>query len=107
MSSLPAPESPRADRDESDVADWRCVPMRADDLAGLPEAVVITAEYDPLRDQGEAYAARLGAAGVPTETVRAPGVFHGFFGMHAFIPSAQEPWDCATRALRRVFAEEA
>jgi acetyl esterase len=79
--------------------------MRADDLAGLPEAVVITAEYDPLRDQGEAYGLRLQRAGVPTEVVRAHGAFHGFFGMHAFMPSAQESWDRATRALRRVFAE--
>jgi acetyl esterase len=61
---------------------------------------VITAEYDPLRDQGEAYGRRLRAEGVPTEIVRGDGMFHGFFGMHALMPPAQEAWDVAVTALR-------
>jgi len=91
-------------RTPDDHADWRMSPLRAPDLAGLPPAVVITAEYDPLRDQGEAYGARLRAAGVLTETVRADGLFHGFFGLFEFLPAGRPVWDRAVGALRRAFA---
>jgi acetyl esterase len=87
-------------RTPADFDDWRFSPLRAESVQGLPRAVVITAEYDPLRDQGEAYGRRLRAEGVPTEIVRGDGMFHGFFGMHALMPPAQEAWDVAVTALR-------
>lgn len=87
-------------RTPADGDDWRFSPIRADDLSGLARAVVITAEFDPLRDQGEAYGEKLRAAGVPTEVVRADGLIHGFFGMHAFMPPGKDAWDVSIAALR-------
>jgi acetyl esterase len=80
-------------RDESDYADPHFSPLRAHDVAGLAPALVVVAEFDPLRDQGLAYGQRLQAAGVPTEIVHGDGVFHGFFGMHPLVEPAQGPWD--------------
>ncbi len=68
-----------------DGSDPYASPFMADDVSGLPPAFVVTAEYDPLRDEGEAYGAKLAAAGVPVETLRAEGMFHGFFGMGELI----------------------
>ena len=73
--------------------------MRSTDLSGLPPALVITAEFDPLRDEGEAYAAALESAGVPVEQVRFDGEIHGFFGMD-FLPDCVEARKLASRALR-------
>jgi acetyl esterase len=88
-------------RDERDGADWRFSPARAKDLSGLPPAFVLTAEFDPLRDQGEAYAAQLETAGCMVEARRYDGVFHGFFGMRTLMDPAQQAFDDVTKALRR------
>jgi acetyl esterase len=87
-------------RTPADFDDWRFSPIRAANHEGLARAVVITAEYDPLRDQGEEYGKVLVNAGVECETIRADGLIHGFFGMHAFMPPGQAAWDVAVNALR-------
>ena len=67
--------------DKSHGSDWRVSPLRATNLAGLAPAVVTTAWFDPLRDEGKAYAVALAAAGVPTRYYDGPGLIHGYFGL--------------------------
>src|SRR5262249_33951022 len=79
-------------------------PLRAADLSKLPPALVITAEFDPLRDEGEAYAARLDAAGVSTGKARYDGVIHGFFGMGAMLDAGKRAMAEASATLKLCFA---
>jgi acetyl esterase len=77
-------------------------PVRADDLAGVAPAFVLTAEADVLRDEGEAYAAALREAGVDVELVRWPGVIHGFFRWVATTEAAGEAIDAVAERVKRV-----
>jgi acetyl esterase len=80
-------------------------PLLAGDLSGLPPALVMTAEFDPLRDEGEAYARRLVAAGVPTTLRRWPGHIHGSMGFTKLLASAREYRDQIVASLRQAYAE--
>ncbi len=91
-------------RGAEDLADWRVSPLRATSLADLPPALVLTAGYDPLCDEGEDYAARLAAAGVPVTRVRVEGVIHGFLTMGKLIPAANEAVAMIAAALKIAFA---
>ncbi len=72
------------------LTDPRVSPHFADDqiVAASPPTLMITAEYDPLRDEGDAYAARLASLGVPTSHVRFGGMYHGFFSLADFLDDA-------------------
>lgn len=76
-------------------------PLRADSLAGLPPATVISCAYDPLRDEAEAYARRLQGDGVPVESVRLPGMVHACMHMLGLAPAARRLFDAAGTAVRR------
>jgi len=78
-------------------------PLRAGDLSGLPSATVLTAEFDPLRDEGELYAERLKEAGVNTQLTRYDGLFHGFFAMGVAMDRAQDAMNETLRALDKAF----
>ena len=86
--------------DYKELTDWRLSPAYAADLAGLPPAFVLTAEFDPLRDEGEDYALKLIRAGVPVSAWRVPGQVHGFITMGRVIPTAQIAIDALSRALK-------
>ena len=79
-------------------------PMHAKDHAGLPPAIVVTAEFDPLRDDGEAYAERLRAAGVSVSVRRYEGMVHGWYWMGAYVDAAHELIGDLGRNLKEILA---
>lgn len=88
-----------------DAVNPYAAPMVATNLSGLPPALVITAEFDPLCDEGEAYGQRLQAAGVATTCTRYDGMIHGFFGMAAALDKGKQAIAEACEALRKAFGE--
>jgi acetyl esterase len=92
-----APDQPSRERADAS-------PLRAADLSGLPPAVILTAEHDPLLDEGEAYAQRLREAGVPVEHRRFAGQMHGFFTMVNVLPGSAAGIDHVVEALERHLA---
>ena len=88
---------------EKDAKDWRASPLHAKSLAGLPPAYVITAGMDPLRDEGEAFAAKLKAAGVPVTLKRFDGQIHGFLTMGRIIRDSQVAIGDIAGELKKAF----
>ena len=89
---------------EADAHNPYMAPLRAQDLHGLPPALVITAEYDPLRDEGELYAARLREAGVSVTATRYNGMIHGFFNLGGIMEQGNVAITEAAAALHAAFA---
>jgi acetyl esterase len=87
-------------RDEARAGEPGCSPLRAPELDRLPPAFVLSAEYDPLRDDGESYARRLEEAGVPVTLRRYAGLIHGFIRMPAMIDRADGAIDDVAAAVR-------
>lgn len=89
---------------DADIADPMISPLRAERHDGLAPAIVLTAAEDPLRDDGEIYAAALVRAGVEALACRLPGLPHGFLFLPATIPAVSRAFDLIARLIRRYFA---
>ena len=90
--------------DAFDATDPRASPAIAKDLSGLPPALIQTAEFDPLHDEGKAYAEALRAAGNTAIHINYPGMIHGFMRIGALVDDADVAIDDAAKALRAIFA---
>jgi acetyl esterase len=91
----------------ADRSDWRAAPLRAASLSGVCPAMVITAGYDPLRDEGRAYGARLRDEGGGCDLVEFGGMMHGFFGMAARLHGARRAIAMSALALREALIDRA
>jgi len=89
--------------DDDEKSNLAAAPLRADDLSGLPPAMVMTASHDPLYDDGVAYAEKLKAAGVPTDYRNYQGHIHGFWTATGRMDVATEAQVTACKALRQAF----
>jgi acetyl esterase len=92
--------------DPADAKHPYASPLLADDLSGLAPAVVMTAEFDPLRDEGEQYAQRLRDAGVPVQAKRWAGHVHGSASMTALVPSSREWRQEVIDQLRKAYRKQ-
>ncbi len=88
----------------TDAADPRLSPLRHPRLGGLPPAYIAVAGYDPLHDEGVAYAAALEAAGVPVALVEYPGQIHGFISFGGAVAAGRRALEAAGAALKSAFA---
>lgn len=91
---------------EADSHNSYAVPIREKDLSGLPDATIITAEFDPLRDEAEAYAKRLEESGTKTTCTRYEGMIHGFFGMSESINKTKDAMNQAATELKISFTKQ-
>ena len=91
---------------EADRTDPRLSPLRYQDFAGLPPAAVHTAGFDPLQDEGIAYAGKLEAAGVPVVKRHYAGLIHGYFNMGGAVTAAKAAFDDAVADLRAALHPE-
>ena len=89
--------------DEREADDFYASPLRATNLGDLPRALILTAEYDPLRDEGETYGKKLQEAGVNVTLTRYPGMIHGFIRMTAVLNKANDALDQVAGKVRDVF----
>ena len=93
-------------RCEQEKSDPLASPLLAADLSGLPAAFILTAECDPLRDEGEAYGRRLEEAGVPVDVKRYAGMPHGFFSFGAALNTGKDAFADATIRLSRALGSQ-
>lgn len=89
--------------EDADKTHKYIAPLQADDVSGLPPAIIITAEHDPLRDEGEQYAKKLADAGVSVKFQRYDGVVHEFFGLAGAVSKAADAVKFAAEGLQEVF----
>ncbi len=93
--------------DKASRGDWRISPLRTQSLGGLPPALVITAGYDPLRDEGRAYAFRLHQEGTQADLVEFGGMLHGFLSSPMLLHGARRGTSLAAAALREALVQRA
>ncbi len=91
---------------DTDPKDPYFSPFWSDNLAGLPPALILTAEYDPLIDEGLAYAEKLKAAGVPVQYKMYPGMIHAFFPLSRYLKAARQAQEWTAHELRQALGTD-